>query len=353
MLAAYFTGQKKFEIRENKNFDCPANGLIVKINACAICGTDLRVVEQADVKMGKWDIRFMPLPRIIGHEFSGTISEVGKDISGFTRGENVVIAPTIPCMSCLMCDRGFFEMCENLYVISYDCDGGFAEYCVIDSRIVNGNCVLKIDDTEDLDPFAMAEPLSCGIHCFHLSPVRKGDIVVIIGSGPLGCFVAELAKIYGAGKTIITGRSRDKLKRAEICDPDVTVQGTGDALKQRIFELTNGGGADLVITACSTPQAQQDALSIVARHGTINFFSGLSRNNSIVSIDTNLIHYREITIKGTHGSKPEQVKEAVSLIKNNIINMKKYISHQFHLKDIDKAFNQAFSGGRLKILVKP
>jgi L-iditol 2-dehydrogenase len=353
MLAAYLIGENKFSVREVPKPECPRDGLLIKVNACAICGTDLRIVEQSDERMRRWEKRYISLPRIIGHEFSGNVAEVGKNVKGFTIGENVVVAPTVPCMSCSMCAKGSFEMCENLYVVSYDCDGGFADYCVIGNKIINGQCVLQIGATQGLESFALAEPLSCGIHCFHLSPIKEGDTVVVLGSGPLGCFIIELAKIYGAEKTILTGHSQEKLQQAKICNPDVVINGSGNTLKQRVLEVTNGHGADLVITACSSPEAQRDALSIVAKQGTINFFSGLSRDNSVVSFDTNLIHYREITIKGSHGSKPEQVKEAIDLIKTQKIQMRKYISHRFHLKDIDKAFEQASGRNRLKILVKP
>ena len=353
MLAAYFTGQKKFDIREVPKPTPPADGLLVKVHACAICGTDLKIMNQADVKMKKGKKRSMSLPRVTGHEFSAIVEEVGKETQGFTPGEKVVIAPTVPCMRCSMCNKGFFEMCDNLYVVSYDCDGGFEEYCLIERKIIDGNCVLKVDNTTDLDPFSMAEPLSCAIHCFYSSPVKEGDTVVVIGSGPLGCFITELAKIYGAGKTILTGRSREKLNQARICNPDVIIHGSGEALIQRIRDITNGDGADLVVIACSTPIAQQDAFSIIAKKGTINIFSGLPRNNSVVSIDTNIVHYNEITLIGTHGSRPEQVKEAIELIKNKCIDMNKYITHRFPLKDINIAFKQAFSRNRLKIIIKP
>lgn len=353
MLAAYFTGQRELDVREVQKFNCPSDGLLVKVNGCAICGTDLKILTRADVKLEKGKRRAMPLPRITGHEFAGTIEETGHGVKGFTPGESVVIAPTVPCMGCRMCTGGYYEMCDNLMVVGYDCDGGFAEYCVIGRRVIDGGCVSSVGSTDDLDVFAMAEPLSCVINCLELSPVRDGDTVVVMGSGPLGCFIAELARIHGAGKIILTGRSSEKLERAAVCKPDVTINSSESDVVEMVLDITDGNGAEVVVTACSSPDAQRDALSIVAKRGAINFFGGLPRNDSVVGLDTNLVHYKECIITGTHGSRPDHVKEAVKLIKNKKIDMKKYISHRFALRDINRAFKQAFSRDRMKILVMP
>lgn len=353
MLAAYFTGQKEFDVREVEKPQCPPDGFLLKVHACAICGTDLKIINQADVKMEKGKQRSMSLPRITGHEFSGIIDEVGKDTQEFAAGEKVVIAPTIPCLKCSMCQKGFFEMCNNVMVVGYDYDGGFAEYCVVERKVINGRCVIQTNDIENLDSFAVAEPLSCAINCFSLSPVKEGDTVAIMGAGPLGCFITELAKIYGAAKTILTDISQNQLTHARVCNPDEAFQGSGDIIIQRILDSTTGNGAELVITACPSPKAQQDALSVVAKRGSINFFGGLPRNNSVVNFNTNLIHYKECMITGTHGSRPKQVKEAVELIKSNKIDMTKYISHRYPLNDINEAFEKALRGNRLKIIIKP
>ena len=353
MLAAYYTGQKKLDIRKVEKFECPPEGLLIRVNACAICGTDLKILNQADVKMEKGKKRSMPLPRITGHEFSGTIEESRTRKGGFVSGNTVVVAPTVPCMKCGMCRKGFYEMCDNLMVVGYDCDGGFAEYCAIDRKILGGGCVIKTEDSDDLDLFALSEPLSCVINCLELTPVTEGDTVVVIGSGPLGCFITELARIGGAGKTILIGHSREKLDSALICEPDVAIHsGVVDAA-EAVLDCTGGKGAELVITACPSPEAQKDAVAMVAQRGLVNFFGGLPRNNSVVPIDTNLIHYKECVVTGTHGSQPGHVKQAVKLIRERKIEMEKYISHRFRLEEINRAFEQAYGSNRLKVLVKP
>jgi len=353
MQAAYFVGKREFDLCEVGDPACPMDGLVINVNACAICGTDLKIINNVDQKMEGREARRMELPRITGHEFSGTIIEVGKDVRGFIVGENVVVAVSVPCMQCPTCQRGYYEMCDHLMVVGYDCDGGFAEQHMVARKVLDSQCVLKVGEVNDLDPFALSEPLSCAINCYSLNPIRKGDTVVVLGAGPLGCFLVELAKFYQAGNTIITDISAEQAHIAEICNPDWAINDYGPSLIEKILEITKGNGADLVITACPSPEAQQDAILLATKRGSVNFFGGLPRDRSTVNLDTNLIHYRELTITGTHGSQPKQVEKAISLIKNGNLKIDKYITHRFPLREINQAFEQAQHGNRLKILVKP
>jgi len=353
MQAAFFVGKREFDLCDVRNPSCPVNGIIVKVNACAICGTDLKIINNVDQKMEGREARKMKLPRITGHEFSGTIIEVGKDVQGFVVGENVVVAASVPCMQCTMCQSSYYEMCDHLMVVGYDCDGGFAEQFVVDGKVLDSQCVVKVGEVDDLDPFALSEPLSCAINCYDLNPIRKGDNVIVLGAGPLGCFLVDLARFYGAGKTIITDISPEQTRLAEICNPDWAINDYGESLIEKILDITKGNGAELVITACPSSNAQQDAIFLAKKRGSVNFFGGLPRDRSTVNIDTNLIHYRELSVRGTHGSRPKQVEKAIELIRNGQLDMEKYITHRFPLREINRAFEQAQRGNRLKILVKP
>jgi L-iditol 2-dehydrogenase len=353
MLAAYFVGKKELDLCNVHDPACPTDGLVIKVNACAICGTDLKIIHNVDQKMEGREGRRMVLPRIIGHEFSGIVLEVGKDVFGFAVGENVVIAPSVPCLQCSVCQKGYYEMCDHLMVVGYDCDGGFAEQHVVTRMVLDNQCVLKVGEIDNLDTFALSEPLSCAINCYSLNPIHKGDTVLVLGAGPIGCFLVELAKYYKAGNTIITDISQEQIRIAEICNPDWAIHGSGTLLIEEVLKITKGNGADLVITACPSPEAQQDAILLATKRGSVNFFGGLPRDRSIVNLDTNLIHYRELNITGTHGSQPNHVKNAILLIKNGQLKIDKYITHRFPLREINQAFDQAQHGNRLKILVKP
>ncbi len=353
MLAAQFNGEEYFKLRQIPIPACPDDGLLVRVNTCAFCGTDLRVMKNVDVKLEGGKRRTMELPRVTGHELSGIVEQRGSQVDGFRPGDPVVIAPTIPCLRCDSCRRTYYEMCDSIHIISYDSDGGFAEYIALSGTVLRCGGVVKLERAENIEKAALSEPLSCAIHCFSLTPVKEGDVVVVMGAGPLGCFILELARMYGAGTTILTDISPVQLEKSSVTGADFYLDSSSEQFKDEVMRITGGRGVDLVVTACSSPHAQKQAVEITAKRGSVNFFSGLPRNNSVVELDTNLVHYKECCIRGTHGSTPAQVKEAVGIIESGKIDMEKYISHRFPLQDINRALDTARREARLKVLIKP
>lgn len=354
MLAAQFTGKEYFELNEIPAPKCPKNGLVVKVAACAICGTDRKIMDRQNLKLEGGKKMQMTLPRIIGHEFSGTVAELGGNLEGICVGDAVVVAVTVPCLNCESCRRGYHEVCDNVNIISFHCDGAFAEYVAIDERAVRSGCVVKLKSAQNLEVASLTEPLSCAVNCFELTPVREGDVVVIIGVGAVGCLLVELARIYGTGTTVLLGRSTEQVKIAAVSGADYCFDtSTVVDIKEEIMEITKGRGADVVITACSSPEAQKQALELTGKRGAINFFGGLPRDNSLVELDTNLIHYKELMVVGSSNSAPRHVRKALEFIETGRIDMSKYISHRFSLKDINAAMDVARRPPRLRVLVKP
>ena len=201
---------------------------------------------------------------------------------------------------------------------------------------------------------SLFEPLSCGVNCFELTPVRKGDVVVVIGSGAIGCFLVELARIYGAGTTALVGRSPGQVDVAAVASgADYCLDTNTVDVKKETMKLTDDRGADIVITACSAPEAQKQALDLVAKRGAINLFGGLPRDSSKVELDTNLIHYTECMVVGTSNSAPRHVRKALEFIETGQIDMAKYITHRFSLADINEGLDVARRPPRLRVLIKP
>ena len=353
MLGAWFTGEH-LELRETPRPPCPAGGLVVKVASCAVCGTDVKILRKADVKLEGGKQRQMPLPRVLGHEFSAAVAEVGAAVTGFAVGERVVVAPTVPCGRCHYCLGGNGEMCETLKVVAYDWDGGFSEYMRVEPEVLAAGCVVRIPDGVDDDPASLAVPISCALNCLELSPVKPGGTVGIVGSGPLGVIFSDLVRWKGASTVIIAEKSPEQIETASrICGADFFINNSEQDLKARVLELTGGRGVDLLIIACSSVEAQSVALDVVAKRGWVNLFAGLPRNNSIVSWDTNLVHYKECSVTGTHGSRPEHVRQALDLMASGVIRPERYITNRFPLSQIDRAMATAMSPGRLKIVVKP
>ena len=326
-------------------------GLVMRVEYCAICGTDLKVLNQQDVKIEGGKQRHMKLPIVTGHEISATVAAVGEGVSGFKPGDRVVVFASVQCGKCHYCEQGYFEMCDNLSVVGYDFDGGFAQYMQAPPHAVEAGCVLHVPEGVSMESAALAEPMACALNGLELSPIRKGGSLVVIGGGPIGNIMIDMARLAGAEKTIILEKSAEQLELVSGGPADHYILNDENA-NDKVLEVTGGYGADVVITACPAPAAQKQALEIVAKRGYVNFFGGLPRTNSVIDIDTNIIHYKELSVVGTHGSCARHAKEALELMKSDL-DVSKYISAAYPLDEINEAVKSAISGRRLKILIKP
>jgi L-iditol 2-dehydrogenase len=359
MKAALYKGGNEYVYEEASEPICPVDGLIVEIAGCSVCGTDLKILKQADVKIEGGKQQQMELPRITGHELSGTIVAVGGDVHGYKKGERVTIAVTVPCGACRYCADGAHQMCDDAKIIGYHQDGGFAERMVVTSREIAGGCVIRLPTNVSLSAAALSEPLSCVVNALEITPVTMGDVVVIIGSGPMGCFFVNLARKLCAYKVFLVEISDARLAVARGLlekigtPPDGYINATGDELVDRIRMETQGRGADLIVTACPSPQAQSQSVKMVAKRGKINFFGGLPRNDSVIPLDTNLIHYKECRVAGTHGSAPRHNLIALNLISSSTVPADDYITHTLPLERIMHGIDLAKSGTALKILIEP
>ncbi len=345
MKAAILEEVGKLVIKDVDSPRIEPKGLMIKVEACAICGTDVKVYHYGH--------RLIQPPRITGHEVAGTIVEVGREVKGYKMGDRVAVAPAIPCGQCYYCRKGMQSMCDNLTAIGFHYDGGFAEYMAVPPRAVENGCVNSIPDNVTFDEAALAEPLACAINGQELSGVKLGDVVVIVGAGPLGCLHADLAKAQGATKVIISEVSLSRLGMSKISQADIFINPQEEDPVKRVMEETGGRGADVVIVACSSGAAQEQALHMVAKRGNINFFGGLPKDHSIIHFDSNLPHYREFQVVGTHGSAPRHNRLALTLIGSGKIIAKKYITHRFPIEKLLEGLAMVEKAEGLKILIKP
>ena len=296
-------------------------------------------------------MRSMSLPRVLGHEFAGVVAECGPAASGFQVGDRVIVAATVPCGDCHYCRRGAAEMCEHLQVFGYDWDGGFSEVVRVDGAVLRANCAIPIPAGLDARHACLAEPISCALNCMELSPVKPGDTVAIIGAGPLGVILTKLAKLRGAGTVLLAERSAEQIAAARVSPADHFINTDAEDLQAKVEEITGGRGVDVLIIACSAPEAQAGALRLIAKRGRINLFAGLPRGNSTISWDTNIIHYTECCVTGTHGSRPEHVRAALELLASGALDAEKLISRVFPLREINDALDYSRGVGRLKVVV--
>jgi len=343
LKAAVFYGPGDIRI-ENKDKPKPAPGeVLIKIKNCAVCGTDVRIYSygQANVKP----------PHIIGHEIAGVISEIGEGVESCREGERVTVVTCVGCGVCDFCLDGRVNLCKKLKAIGYYYSGGFAEYMIVPREAVQQGNILPLPEDLPFDEATLAEPLSCCINGQEYLNIDMGDTVVVIGAGPIGCMHVELAKVSGATKIILADISSQRLKLAQRIKADIYVNSQEEDLVKRVLEETKGEGADVVITACPSPQAQQQALEMIRSRGRISFFGGLPHDRSKVTLDTNIIHYKEISIYGAFASHHLQYKKAIELLSSGRIEGKKFITHHFPLDQLAEAIQKVKKGEALKAVV--
>jgi L-iditol 2-dehydrogenase len=346
MRAAVFEDLGTMTVREVETPVCKDSSILVRVRACAVCGSDVRIFHSGNARVTP--------PQIIGHEISGEVAEVGKSVSGYKVGDRVAIGADVPCGECVFCKAGIGNNCQINYAMGYQFAGGFAEYILLNQIVVSFGPVTKIPDNVSYNEAALAEPLGCVLNALELAPVSLSDVVVLIGAGPIGMMVCEVARAMGASKIILINRSAPRLEIARGHGiADVYINSQAEDSIARVLEETGGLGADVIITSNPSPQAQVDAINMAKNRGKVNFFGGLPKNASMVTLDTNIIHYKELFITGAHGAMPIHHHKAVELIANGRIDVKKFISHTYPLDEISAAFHTAETHGGLRVVVNP
>jgi len=345
MKAAVLENLEKMVVKEVTTPQIGQGEILVRVRSCAVCGSDIRIYHRGNPRVKP--------PQIIGHEIAGEIVEVGSGVKKFKVGDRVALGADVPCGTCRFCRNGLGNNCPINYAIGYQFQGGFAEYIPLNELTVKYGPLHKIPGDLSFDEASLAEPLACCINGYELANLKLGDTVVVIGAGPVGLMLVELAKIMGADKVILSQRSRERLKLAQRFSADVLISSSEENFVERVMEETGGEGADVVMVACANPSAQEEALKVVGHRGRVNFFGGLPPGSSKISIDSNLIHYKECFVLGSHGSVPRQHKLALNLLAEGRIKGKDFITHHFALDDIKEAFEVAEGHRGLKVIVNP
>lgn len=346
MKAAVYCGIDHIEIQEVPLPEVDDESALVKVHACAVCGSDLRTFHHGNkrVKPGT----------IMGHEISGEIVAVGKNVTSLKVGDRVALGGDVPCGQCYFCKKGIGNNCQDNFALGHQFPGGFAEYLLLNRMTIAYGPVTKLPDHVCYEDGALAEPLACVLNGLDLSPVHLNDTVVVIGAGPIGLMIAQVAKEMGASKVIVVNRSRHRLEIAKkLGVGDVYVCAGEEDAVQRVMEETDHLGANVVFTANSSPASQGDALRMAVNRARVNFFGGLAKDLGAVSIDTNIIHYRELLVTGSHGAMPHQHAAAVDMIASGRIDISKFRTQEFALENILEAFQAAEDHNGLRVIVKP
>jgi L-iditol 2-dehydrogenase len=345
MKAAVFHGPGDLRISDVPRPTISHNELLLKIAACAVCGSDVRTYRHG--------ARNIDRPVVLGHELSGTIVEIGGTLNGFSEGQRVAVAPAIPCGGCRYCQRGIETMCEHLRSIGYQFDGGLAEFMSVPASAVRAGCVNPVPDTVSFEEAAIAEPLACVINAQELLRLTAGDTVVVIGAGPVGCLHVGLARVHGAAKIMLVDLRAERLQVAQPFGADVVIDASQEDVHARVLEETDGAGASVVIVAAPSRRAQEQAVTLVARRGRINFFGGLPKTDPIISLDANAVHYEELTIVGSYGSRPGQNRRALDLVASGHLPIGQLVGLELPLDRVVDGLLAVEQGRVMKVVVRP
>ena len=344
MLSVVYYDIHDIRVQESPLPVLTEDNLIVKVHACAICGTDLKIFNVGNP-------RCTP-PRIIGHELVGTIIQAGNKVKDFVAGERITLATTIACNNCEICTLGLQNMCPNAKSISYDFDGGFAEYIAIPKEAIIGGNVIKVPEILSDDFAALAEPVSCAINAQELAKVDKGNIVLIIGGGPLGAIHAKVAAVNGASKVMISQRSEPRLSLLKKLQDVIVIDGNQN-IGEIVKKETNGLGAEVVIVCAPGKKPQEESIHYARKGGTISLFASLPKGDSAINFDSRVIHYNELRITGASDSRPEHVQKAINLMAENKLDMRNIVTHKVKLIDFQMGLSLMQNKESLKVLVIP
>jgi L-iditol 2-dehydrogenase len=322
-----------------------AEELVIRVRACSTCGTDAKIFRHGH--------HHISLPRVLGHEIAGEVAEVGRGVESWAPGDRVQVIAAIPCGACHFCRRGQETVCENLESMGYQYDGAFAEFMRIPRRVLERDGVNRVPDVVPLEAASLAEPLACVLNGQEIASVGREDSVVVLGAGPIGCLHVRLARARGAARVILADVNQARLDLSARVEPDALVNGTREDAVDAVRKLTDGRGADVVITATGAGVAQEQALEMAAPRGRISLFGGLPRGDSVIRFDSNLVHYRELFVLGAYGSAPRHNREAVELIASGSVAVEDLITHRLRLDEIHRAIETVTSGEGLKVVIEP
>lgn len=343
MTAAVLYGKEDVQI---ETVDVPQIGrgdVLVRVRAALTCGTDVKVFRRG------YHARMIVPPALFGHELGGDIVAMGKDVRGFKMGQRVVAANSAPCGTCFYCERNQENLCEDLLFNN----GAYAEYIRIPERIVRRN-MYEVPDHVSYQDAALVEPLACVLRGLEESGVRPGDTVAVIGLGPIGMMFVRLAKAVCNARVIAIGRRPQQLQRASRMGADETVLNCDGAdVVGPVHEMTGGRGADVVIEAVGLPEVWQLAIKLLRRGGVVNFFGGCPDGTNL-SLDTNLLHYSELTCKASFHHTPALIRKALDLVSRGYVGAKDFVNHSEPLTNLLQVMQHLMShNGHLKTAIIP
>jgi L-iditol 2-dehydrogenase len=306
--------------------------LLVRVRACAICGSDIKGYS------GKTGRRQPPI--IMGHEASGIVEAVGDQVTGFEPGDRVTFDSTVYCRMCSFCQSGHLNLCDNREVLgvsegTYRRHGAMAEYVTVPHWIA-----VRMPENLSFAQAALVETASIGVHAANRTPLQLNDTVVVVGAGGVGLVALQAMRLKGAGKLIVTDLSPSRLEMARSLGADVTIQADAPDMMEQLFRATGPQGADAALEAVGVPATFNTALDITRKGGSVTLIGNVAPE---ISMALQSVVSREITLYGVCASNGE-IPACVELIAAGRLNVDPFISDYANLEDGQAVFDRLYKG---------
>jgi L-iditol 2-dehydrogenase len=346
MRALVVRSPMKFAIEDVPKPAAPEGGMLVAVTACALCGSDLRTLRTGH--------RRVTFPWTIGHEICGSLAETGPGYRGpWKRGELLAVGPMAYCGVCDFCVSGRHELCTDYREIAQAWPGGFAEYIAVPGECVRLGTIQRVPDGLDPALAAITEPMSSCINAQEKGAVGMGDVVAILGSGPVGCIHAALARFRGAARVFVIDVAASRLTFAAAFRADALIDASTADPVAEVKRLTGGRGADVVVSASPSPQGLVQSVEMARKGGRVLVFGGLLKEDAKPGVDMNLVHYNALHLIGTTTFAPRHQMLALTMAASDRFPAAKLISHRLPLERFAEGAGLALEGKALKVVFFP
>lgn len=300
MKGAVFYGKHDLRVEEYEKPKLGPKDVLIQVKACGVCGTDVHIYE------GDKGAAEVTPPTILGHEFSGVITEVGSEVEGYKAGDRVCVDPNCYCGTCEPCRSGEAHYCEHMVGYGTTVNGGFAQYCAVNERQV-----YKLGENTTFEQGAMAEPAACCLHGIDMCGIRPGHQVVVIGGGMIGLLMMQLAKLAGAAKIALLEPVESKRRAARSLGADICI----DPVREDVKDKLAGAGMtwiNTVIECVGHPSTIEQAIEIAGNRAVVMMF-GLTKPDETISVKPFQIFQKELELKASF-INPYTQKRALDLI---------------------------------------
>jgi L-iditol 2-dehydrogenase len=338
MKQAVMTAPGQIELREIEQPKPQSGEVLIKIERIGVCGSDIHVYHGLHP--------YTSYPVVQGHEVSGIIAELGKDVSGFQIGDHVVFTPQVTCGTCYPCRHGMEHICDNLKVMGFQTDGAAQDYLP-----VSASEVLKVPDNISLDHAAMIEPLAVAVHALGRFGDVKGKTVVVLGAGTIGNLVAQTAQAFGASKVILTDVSSYKIDKAHSCGIPLAINTNQTTLADTISKEIGPDKADVILECVGVQDTITQAVDN-ARKGSTIVVVGVFGKKPVV--DLGLVQDHELSLVGTLMYQKNDYKIAIQLVTQGKLNLDAMITHRFSFDQYLEAYEaiEQSKGNYLKVMIE-